>query len=261
MRLENKVAVIVGGASGMGHATALLFAQEGASVVVADLNEAGARGVAQEVRRAGGQGWSLGVDVVEESSVRAAARWVGQKVAPADILVNSLGLAEFTPMTEIDYAKWRHLVDVNLTGVFLCCREFGQAMIEGGGGKIVNFASTAGLSGVPGMVHYTAAKHGVVGLTRALAVEWGKYNVNVNCISPGTTLTPMVLGTTTEQWRAERLKRIPLQRFATPKDQAQVALFLSTADSDYLTGVIICTDGGICAMAAGTSKEALASSG
>jgi len=260
MKLDGKVAVIVGGGSGMGDTTAKLFAEEGASVVVADLDEQGAQGVAQAIQAANPQAVvrSKRVDVTDEASVEDLASFVSNELAPADILVNTFGLALFAPLVELGYDQWRRMIDVNLTGTFLTCRAFGRQMVERRRGKIVNFGSTASLSGVPGMVHYTAAKHGVLGLTRALAVEWGKYHVHINCICPGATTTPLMLGCTDEKWRAQREQRIPLQRLGSPGDQARVALFLASEDSDYVTGAAITTDGGVYAMAAATSEDALA---
>ena len=136
------------------------------------------------------------------------------------------------------------MIDVNLTGTFLTCLAFGRQMVERRSGKIVNFGSTASLSGVPGMVHYTAAKHGVLGLTRALAVEWGKYNVYVNCICPGATTTPLMLGCTNQKWRSARQRRIPLGRLGSPEDQARVALFLASEMSSFVTGHNVPVDGG-----------------
>ncbi len=149
------------------------------------------------------------------------------------------------------------MIDINLTGMFYCCREVGKEMIKRRQGKIINISSSAGLAGVPYMSHYVASKHGVVGLTKALAVEWGKYNVNVNCICPGATMTPMLLNATTPKYREERIQRIPLHRLAEPDDQAKAALFLASPESDYLTGIVVCTDGGLSALAPSTSESAL----
>jgi NAD(P)-dependent dehydrogenase (short-subunit alcohol dehydrogenase family) len=261
MRLKGKIAVVVGGGSGMGDATARLFAQEGASVIVADINEQAAGEVAQAIGDASpnAKAWAKMVDVTNEKSVQDLATFVAEQMGPADILVNTFGLAAFVPMVEMSCDDWQRAIDVNLRGTFLTCRAFGQQMIPRRRGKIVNFGSTASLSGVPGMVHYTAAKHGVLGLTRALAVEWGKYNIHVNCVCPGATATPLMFNATTEQWRAGRVKRIPLSRLGQPDEQARAALFLASDDSDYVTGAGLTTDGGVYAMAAATTDDALAS--
>jgi NAD(P)-dependent dehydrogenase (short-subunit alcohol dehydrogenase family) len=260
MKLKDKVAVVAGGGSGMGETTARLFAQEGASVIVADLNEDAAEKVTASIIESlpGATVRHQKVDVTDEGSVEQLARFVAENFTAADILVNTFGIAEFTPMLDLTLDQWRRTTEVNLTGTFLTCRALGRQMVERRRGKIVNFGSTASLSAVPGMAHYTAAKHGVLGLTRTLAVEWGKYNIHVNCICPGATTTPLMVNCTTPQWREQRIKRIPLGKLACPENQARAALFLASDDSDYLTGAAIPTDGGVSATAAGTSDEALA---
>lgn len=244
----------------MGDATARLFAKEGASVIVADIKEQEAERVARAIRDADSShvAHAMHVQVTDEKSVQELAQSVANRFGGADILVNTFGVADFVPAAQIGYDAWKSTVEVNLSGTYLTCRAFGMQMIERRRGKIVNFGSTASLSGVPGMVHYTAAKHGVLGLTRALAVEWGKYNINVNCICPGATTTPLMLNATTDQWRRDRVRRIPLGRMGTPEEQAMVALFLASDESSYVTGCCITTDGGVVAMAAATSDDALA---
>ena len=249
-RLENQTVVIIGGASGMGAAMCELFASEGAKVVIADVNLS----AADEVT---GHSLALEVDVTDPKSVRELSDRIHDEIGAVDSLVNTVGFARFIPTEQISYDDLRQTLDINLTGVFLCCQAFGQRMIQRRSGKIVNLSSTAGLTGVPGMAHYSAAKHGVVGLTRALAVEWGKYNINVNCICPGATATPMLMQSTDEAWRENRSSRIPLHRLATPEDQARVALFLVSHDANYVNGAVIATDGGVAAMAAGTETSAI----
>ena len=259
MKLKDKVAVVVGGSSGMGETIARLFARQGASIVIADLNEEAGRKVTADILETvpGAKACFQNVDVTVETSVAQLARLVADSFGAADILVNTFGVAEFTLMLDLSLEQWRRTCDVNLTGTFLTCRALGMQMVERRRGKIVNFGSTASFSGVPGMAHYTAAKHGVLGLTRALAVEWGKYNVHVNCICPGATTTPLMITATTPKWRQQRVKRIPLSRLGSPDNQARVALFLASDDSDYVSGAAVPTDGGVSAMAAATSDDAL----
>ena len=226
--------------------------------MVADVNGRAADEVALQVAQAGGRSLAVEVDAADEEQVKEMVEVASREFQRIDILVNCVGMAEFAPAEEITSEQWQRLLDANLTGVFLCCREVGKALIAQRSGKIVNFASTGGLSGVPYMAHYIAAKHGVVGLTRALAVEWGKYEIHVNCICPGATATPMLLENTTEEYRADRSRRVPLQRLAKPEEQARMALFLASSESDYVNGAAICVDGGIFAMSPATSVEALA---
>ena len=257
MRLKNKVAIIVGGASGMGSSVTAMFAREGAKVIIADIDREKMQDTAKTVENAGGSVLSITIDVASEQQVHDMVETVVKKYNTIDILVNTVGVFEFSPAEDLSLQQWRSLFDVNLTGVFVCCREVGRVMINQKSGKIVNFSSTAGLCAVPYSAHYTAAKHGIVGLTKALAVEWAKYNINVNCVCPGATATAMLLESTSEEFRASRSKRIPLQRFGTPQEQTGAALFLASPDSDYVTGSIITVDGGVYAMAPGTSEDAL----
>ena len=256
-KLDGKVAVVTGGGSGMGEAISLLFAREGASVVVADADQNRSDLVAKRILTESGRALAVTVDVADEFQVVRMVETALVNFSVIDILINCAAIGEFACSEEITSARWRRMIDVDLGGVFYCCREVGKAMIKRKYGKIVNFGSTAGLTGVPYMAHYTAAKHGVVGLTKALAAEWGKYNINVNCICPGATLTPMLMTATTPEYRAERAERIPLNRLATPEEQADVALFLASSASGYVTGNVISTDGGIFALSASTTNSAL----
>lgn len=259
MQLFDQVAIIVGGSSGMGAATARRLSAEGATVVIADIDEAGAKGVVHSIQEEFPErkAFSHYVDVSCPESVSQLKQFVADQVGPVEILVNTFGIAEFVPMLELTWQAWQRDISVNLSGFFLTCHAFGSQMVQSGSGKIVNFGSSASLSGVPGMVHYTASKHGVLGLTRALAVEWAKHNVRVNCICPGATTTTMMLNATTEAWREQRKRRIPTGQMSTPESQAEVVLFLVSSASQNLTGAAIPTDGGAQAMTPATSTDAL----
>jgi len=257
VRLADKVAIVAGGASGMGETICSLFAREGAAVVVADLDKTKTDFVLAKLKANDHVGLGIEIDVTKEEDVKSMVRTVLTRFGRVDLLVNSVGIAEYMPSEEITSERWLRMINVNLTGVFYCCRDVGREMIKRQQGKIINFGSTAGLAGAPYMSHYAAAKHGIVGLTKSLATEWGKYNIQVNCICPGATLTPMLLGATTAEYRTDRAKRIPLKRLATTEDQANVALFLASAESDYVTGATLCVDGGVYAMASSTSEAAL----
>src|SRR5579872_1359352 len=173
MRLENKVAIVTGAGSGMGEAVAHLFSQEGARVAVADVDAKAAERVAKAI---GDGAIPMTLDVTDESQVVDVVRRVESEFGRIDVLVNCAGMADFRKTEDTSLERWRRVVDVNLTGAFLCCREAGRCMVGTGGGSIVNIASTSGLAASPYMAAYSAAKHGVVGLTRALAIEWGKHN-------------------------------------------------------------------------------------
>lgn len=251
-----RVVVVVGAGSGMGAAASRLAGSAGDHVAVVDADLPRAEDVAHGIVAAGGIGRPYRCDVTVESSVHDLVAEVEGTLGPVDALLNFAGVSDFSPAETTDLATWDRQISVNLTGTFLTCREFGRTMIERAGGSIVNVASTAGLFGVPSMAAYTAAKHGVVGLTRALAVEWARYKIRVNCICPGATLTPMLQGTS-DEFRAARTRRIPLGRFGDPDEQARVALFLASPAAEYVTGAIVTVDGGIAAMAPGTSDAAI----
>jgi NAD(P)-dependent dehydrogenase (short-subunit alcohol dehydrogenase family) len=252
-RLDNRIVLIAGGGSGMGAEIARLFGREGAVVYVADLDPAGAATVAAE---SGGAGRPIALDVTDADDVDRAVSGIVAAEGRIDVLVNAVGISDFLPFETSTPDRWERVLRVCLTGTALTCRAAGAAMIPRGGGSIVNIASTAGLFGVPQMAAYTAAKHGVVGLTKALAAEWGRHRIRVNCICPGATLTPMLLATTPE-YRNERIRRVPLGRLAEPIDQANVVLFLASDESAYVNGAILTVDGGIAALAPGTSDGAI----
>jgi NAD(P)-dependent dehydrogenase (short-subunit alcohol dehydrogenase family) len=249
------VLAITGAASGMGAAAVELALAEGSRILALDRDASALRALSHRL----GEPAALtgrGCDVTSPDDVAAAASWAERALGPLDGLLNFAGVSDFAPMVETTDEVWARQIGVNLSGTFNACRAFGAGMVRQGHGAIVNVASTAGQFGVPGMAAYTAVKHGVVGLTRALAVEWGPAGVRVNCICPGATLSPMLLGTTPE-YREARIRRIPLGRLGEPTDQASVALFLVSERAAYVTGAIVPVDGGVAAMAPGTSEAAL----
>lgn len=251
-----RIVVVIGGGSGMGEAACLLAAADGDRVAVVDADATRAEAVARRIVSAGGDGQFFRCDITDERSVQDVVPVIEDTLGPVDALLNFAGVSDFGEAATTELSTWDRQIRVNLTGTFLTCREFGRPMIERHWGSIVNVASSAGLFGVPSMAAYTAAKHGVVGLTRALAVEWARHGVRVNCICPGATLTPMLQGTS-EEFRAARTRRIPLGRFGEPDEQARVALFLASPAAGYVTGAVIAVDGGIAAMAPGTSDTAI----
>jgi NAD(P)-dependent dehydrogenase (short-subunit alcohol dehydrogenase family) len=255
MTVASGAVVVTGAGSGMGEATVKLAADRFEAVVALDRD---ARALERLTAAHGGAGIlrTFTCDITSAAEMAEVADTVGRDVGRVEALLNFAGVSDFGPAEDTVAEVWDRQVAVNLTGTFLACQAFGRAMIAQGGGAIVNVASTAGTFGVPAMAAYTAAKHGVVGLTKALAVEWGRHGVRVNCICPGATLTPMLLGTT-DEYRAARTRRIPLGRLGEPTDQASVALFLASPGAAYVTGAIIPVDGGIAAMAPGTSESAL----
>jgi 3-oxoacyl-[acyl-carrier protein] reductase len=210
---ENGRAVVVtGGASGIGHAIAEAFRANGDQVAVLD--------------RAGGNG-IIHVDVSDEASVQEAFAEARERLGPIDILVNSAGLLTESPLEEMPLSTWNETIAVDLTGVFLCCREVVGQMRQRKWGRIINIASQLAIKGGVGLSHYSAAKAGVVGLSKALALETAPDNVLVNCIAPGPIETPLVEGIS-ETWKAAKRSELPLGRFGKPAEVAPVALLLAS---------------------------------
>jgi 3-oxoacyl-[acyl-carrier protein] reductase len=204
--------VVTGGASGIGAAIAAAFTDNGDRVVVMD--------------RVSGNG-TIGVDVADEASVRAAFAAARDRLGSVDVLVNSAGLLTESPLESMSLDMWNETIAVDLTGVFLCCREVVGGMRQQKWGRIINIASQLAIKGGVGLSHYSAAKAGVVGLSKALALEVAKDNVLVNCIAPGPIDTPLVDGIS-EDWKAAKRAELPLGRFGTPAEVAPAALLLAS---------------------------------
>jgi 3-oxoacyl-[acyl-carrier protein] reductase len=245
MILEGKVAVVTGASRGIGRAIALCLAGHGADVAV---NYASRRDAAEDVARAvrelGRRAQAVQADVRDADAVRRMARHVGETLGPADILVNNAGVLRDKPVTFMTDDEWDDAVDVSLKGSFHAIKAFGRDMVRRKTGKIVNMASDAGLLGDVMRAGYASAKAGLLGLTRTVAREFAASGVCVNAISPGLIDTDMTAGMEPTR-RAKLTARIPLGRFGTPEEVARLALFLASPDSDYLTGAVICVDGGL----------------
>jgi NAD(P)-dependent dehydrogenase (short-subunit alcohol dehydrogenase family) len=253
VKLVNKVAVITGAGSGIGWATAILFAQEGAKVVVADLVERAGEETVAQIREAGGEATFVRVDVANEAEVKAMIRTAIETYGRLDILYNNAGLTLPASVTETTEDIWIRSIDVNLKGVMLGCKHAIPAMQKGGGGSIINTASMLGLVASPNQAPYCAAKGGVVMLTKQMAVDYARDNIRVNCICPSEVDTPMhrkfiAESPDPEATRRRLLDRIPLARVAQPEEIATVALFLASDDSSYITGVALPVDGGLTAL-------------
>ena len=219
--LSGRVALVVGGAGGIGAAIARAFSAEGALVVVGDREQAAAS-VAESAGHA-----AVSLDVTDQASVEAAVGEVLFRYGRVDVLVNSAGILTEAPLIEMSLEQWQETVDVDLTGVFLCCRAVVPQMIKQGGGRVINIASQLGIKGGQGLAHYSAAKAGVLGLTKALALEVAQYGVLVNAIAPGPIDTPMVEGIS-EQWKVAKRAELPLGRFGTPDEVAPTAVLLAS---------------------------------
>lgn len=253
MRLQNRVALVSGAAMGIGKAIAILFAQEGARVIAADISEQ-ARETEREILDAGGQCLFVRTDVSEEKDVEAAVKTGSERFGTVDVLANVAGIAHESRAHELRLEDWHHILDVNLTSMFLCAKHVLPAMMSLHRGAIINIASIQGLLGFPGYPHYAASKGGIIAMTRQLSREYAADNIRVNCIAPGTVDTPMNHGVLSrvadpEALKANWAKMHPLGRFGQPIDIAWGALFLASEESSWITGQCLTIDGGVSARA------------
>ncbi len=243
MRLKDKVALITGGGSGIGEATVLRFSEEDAKVIINDVNVDNAKNVAKKVKANGGEVLVCIADVCKKSEVEDMIKQTLERFGRLDILVNNAGINRDSFAKKMSEEQWDKVIDVNLKGTFLCAQAALGPMIEQKSGKIINTASIGALGNI-GQANYSAAKAGVIGLTKTLALECARYNITVNCVSPGATNTAMTAGMPPEIAQNVN-EKIPLRRFAEPKEIANVHLFLASDESSYITGQVIFVDGGI----------------
>jgi len=248
-RLSGKVAVITGAASGIGRATALLFAGEGASVVVADVNSDGGNRVEDEITQSGGRAFFEALDVTSAADCRRLVERAIREFGRIDILFNNAGIIRRATVLDLYEADWDRVMDVNAKSIYLLSREVIPHMQKAGGGTIINTASGWGLTGGAKAAVYCASKGAVVLLTKAMAIDHGPQNIRVNCICPGDTDTGMLreeaqqLGEDSSRFLAESAKR-PLGRVGTPEEIAQAALYLASDTSSFVTGTALVVDGG-----------------
>lgn len=245
MLLQGKVALVTGGASGIGRATALRMAEEGARVLVADRDGDGAARVAETIRQAGGEARTQPCDVTLEAEVMAMVQAARDAWGRLDCAFNNAGVApaEAQPLAEIPPEEWSRVLAVNLTGVFLCLRHQIPAMAAGGGGAIVNTASIAGRIALPKAGAYVAAKHAVIGLTRSAALDHAGQGVRVNAICPGYVETPLA-SRGIERRREAILARVPLRRIGTVEEIADAVVWLLSDRAGFVTGEALAADGG-----------------
>jgi NAD(P)-dependent dehydrogenase (short-subunit alcohol dehydrogenase family) len=252
MRLKDKVAIITGGGSGFGEVTAHIFASEGARVMLADINGPAAAAVAESINNEGGHAVWARTDVSTASSVAAMVQATLHAFERVDILFNNAGIESFGTVIESDEASWDRTFDVHVRGTYLCSKYALPAMVESGrGGVVINVSSVAGLVGLQHMSAYSAAKGAIISLTRAMAADFAQYGIRVNCIAPGTSMTPLgqrLIENDTPERLAQRLSRYPLGRFGQPDEIARSVLFLASDDSSYATGMCLVVDGGLSAV-------------
>lgn len=247
MKLKNKTAIVTGGASGIGKAVVFDFLDEGANVVIADRDDEKGSNVLEEIKKEYGQDRAifLKTDVSKLPAVENMVRKTIESFKEINILVNVAGTVINLDVVDMSEAEWDIVININLKGHFFCCKEVSKAMIkQGKGGKIINTSSIHAKISMPGCAAYCVSKAGIEALSRNLATELARYNVNVNCVAPGATITPLTVPLYTESVIKALKERITLGKIALPGFIAPCYTFLASAGSDYITGQIITADGG-----------------
>lgn len=248
MELKDKVAIITGAGRGIGFGIAKVMAREGASVVIADINLETAQSAVAGIVAAGGKAYAVKADVSKPDEIDAMVEAAKAQFGGLDVLVNNAGI-EAPPkhLADIPESQWDRVTGINLRGVYQCCKAAIPAITARGGGAIVNIASVAGVRmSFFGSADYTAAKHGVIGLTHHLAWELAEYNITVNAICPGAVLTPLAEHSSTPEFRAMTTKRlIPLGRWCSPEDIGESVSFLASPRASLITGQALVVDGGV----------------
>jgi len=243
MRLENKVVVITGAGSGIGKQTALLFAKEGAKVVVADVNEKSGEETVEEIRK-NGEGFFIKLDVTNREQAKQMAKTTLEKYGKIDVLINNAGIVQDAFVSKMTEQQWDRVIDINLKGVFNCIQSVVEIMMNQGSGVIINTSSIVGLNGNVGQVNYAATKAGLIGMTKTLAKELGKKGIRVNAVAPGFIATPMTAAVP-EKILEMMKEKTPLRRLGEPGDIANAYLYLASDEANFVNGAVLCVDGGL----------------
>ncbi len=244
-KLKNKISIITGSANGIGKSIALEFAKQGSKVVVCDIDLIKAKEVSKQIKHLGGDSIAIKCDVSNKNDVRKVVKKTIKEFERIDILVNNAGISMMKPINETSEEEWENIININLKSVFLFSKEVSSTMIKQKKGKIININSIGGEVGILNASAYCSSKGGVVNLTKELAIELSPHNINVNGIAPGIITTKMseeMLND--EKTRKELLSNIPLNRFGTPEEIADAAVFLASKDSDFISGHNLAVDGG-----------------
>ncbi len=246
MRFQNQAVLVTGGGSGIGQQVGLLAAQEGARVAIGDRDLANAERTAEMIRAAGGEATALALDVADPRSVTDFVAAADAALGGLDVLVNSAGVREIQPVLDLSFEEWNRVLQINLSGTFLPSQAFARRLVAAGrGGSIVNLASTLGLMAAPSRAAYVASKHGVVGLTKQMAMEFGPQGIRVNAVAPGVVRTPLTERYFQDPEMAETIRGIhAVGRWAEPAEIATAILFLADRQNGFITGSILPVDGG-----------------
>ncbi|MGI9952798.1 3-oxoacyl-ACP reductase FabG [Moorellaceae bacterium AZ2] len=244
MRVKDKVAIITGGARGIGKETALLFAREGAVVVICDFDAAAGEQTLTEIKSTGAQALFFKVDVTDRASVQSMVESTKEKFGRIDILINNAGITADAFLTKMTEEQWDKVIAVNLKGVFNCTQAVAPIMMEQGSGVILNASSVVGVYGNVGQTNYAATKAGVIGMTKTWAKELGKKGIRVNAVAPGFIITDMT-AKVPEKVLELMQSRTPLGRLGLPKDVAAAYLFLASDEASYINGQVLGVDGGL----------------
>ena len=243
-RLNNKVSIITGAAQGIGLATALKFAQEGAIVIVCDVKQAAVDAAVAECRQLGAKAEGYVMDVTQREMVDAVVAQVKEKFGRIDVLVNNAGITQDARLVKMTLEQFDRVIDVNLRGVFHCAQAVADIMSAQGGGVIINASSVVGIYGNFGQTNYAASKFGVIGFTKTWSRELGPKGVRVNAVAPGFISTP-ILSTIPEKVITEMEHRVPLRRLGKPEEIANVYAFLASDEASYINGAVIEVSGGM----------------
>lgn len=243
-RLFGKIAVVTGGASGIGEGICCEFASQGASVIIADIDNGKAKYILSKIKKCGERAMFLKTDIRDRKIVEETVKDVLNQFGTIDILVNCAGVDRFRFAHEFSVEEWEWIMSVNLDGAWHFCQAVLPVMMRKRKGKIINIGSVSAIMARPMGAPYVISKHGIAGLTKALAVDMGPYNINVNCICPASVDTPL-LRKAGKTYREGMINRIPLGRVGRIRDIAKAALFLASGDADWITGIILPVDGGL----------------